>query len=149
MNDRVMLENTGIVVLDEVSMVTPRMFATLNSRLQQGKGNNQDFGGLSIILVGDFFQLPPVLGDGLYAGAMKELIAKDSGTPFRFGTPYQQGVELFRKFSLFVLKEQKRCKDPVHMDLVARMGQGESIKASDLGQIKMLKTEDFDEDPTW
>ena len=54
-------KETKVLVLDEVSMVQPDLFETLN---EIGKVVRRDreraFGGLKVVLSGDFFQLPPV-----------------------------------------------------------------------------------------
>ena len=53
------------ILLDEVSMVGNSMFnVQINNRLKDIKGSKDDFGGVSIIAIGDFFQLKPVM-DGL------------------------------------------------------------------------------------
>ncbi|XP_055069998.2 uncharacterized protein [Misgurnus anguillicaudatus] len=52
--------NAHILIIDEISMVSKQLFAYVNWRLQQIKGNQKPFGGLSILAVGDFFQLPPL-----------------------------------------------------------------------------------------
>ena len=49
-----------IIFIDEISMVGSGLFNFLNHRLQQIIGNQDPFGGLSIIAVGDLFQLQPV-----------------------------------------------------------------------------------------
>ncbi len=54
------LSNAHILIIDEISMVSKQLFAYVNWRLQQIKGNQKPFGGLSILAVGDFFQLPPL-----------------------------------------------------------------------------------------
>uniref|UniRef100_A0A8C1N1W6 ATP-dependent DNA helicase n=1 Tax=Cyprinus carpio TaxID=7962 RepID=A0A8C1N1W6_CYPCA len=54
------LSNVHILIIDEISMVSKQLFAYVNWRLQQIKGNQKPFGGLSILAVGDFFQLPPL-----------------------------------------------------------------------------------------
>ena len=49
------------VVIDEMSMMGQRTFGYVDLRLRQATGElNEFFGGLSMILVGDFGQLPPV-----------------------------------------------------------------------------------------
>ena len=52
--------NLSVVIIDEVSMVGNRMFNIINLRLQEIKGNKEDFGNVHMILVGDLFQLKPV-----------------------------------------------------------------------------------------
>ncbi|OCT76291.1 hypothetical protein XELAEV_18031490mg [Xenopus laevis] len=57
---RANLCKTQILIIDEISMVSKPLFAYVNWRLQQIKGNKKPFGGISILAVGDFMQLPPV-----------------------------------------------------------------------------------------
>ena len=59
-------ENTRLMVLDEVSMIGTNLFTKISLRLQEvlsllPKWKFNSFGGLDMILLGDFFQLPPVL----------------------------------------------------------------------------------------
>jgi hypothetical protein len=49
-----------LILLDEISMVGNSMFIVqLNNRLKDLKGSKEDFGGVSIITLGDLFQLKP------------------------------------------------------------------------------------------
>ena len=51
-----------LILLDEVSMVgNSRFTVQLNNRLKDLKGSKDDFGGVSIITLGDLFQLKPVI----------------------------------------------------------------------------------------
>jgi hypothetical protein len=51
-----------LILLDEISMVGNSMFTVqLNNRLKDLKGSKDDFGGISIITIGDLFQLKPVM----------------------------------------------------------------------------------------
>lgn len=51
---------TKTLIIDEISMLDGNTLDFLNNVSQQIRNNNQPFGGIQLILVGDFFQLPPV-----------------------------------------------------------------------------------------
>ena len=55
-----------VVIVDEVSMVGNKCFRLLDKRLQQIKENNQFMGGVHLIMVGDFFQLRPVMDGWIF-----------------------------------------------------------------------------------
>ena len=59
---RAKLSRLMFVIIDEVSMVGSNMLLEIHKRLQQIKGVSDDkvFGGVSILAVGDLYQLPPV-----------------------------------------------------------------------------------------
>ena len=55
--------SVNTVVIDEISMVSYQTLYFVHRRLTEIKGTNDTetlFGGLNIIAVGDFYQLPPV-----------------------------------------------------------------------------------------
>ena len=56
------LSNLVLLIIDEVSMVGSNMLLEIHKRLQQLKAALPDvaFGGVSILAVGDLYQLPPV-----------------------------------------------------------------------------------------
>lgn len=51
---------TDLLVIDEVSMLTAELLDKLNELGKKIRGSKKPFGGLQLLLVGDFFQLPPV-----------------------------------------------------------------------------------------
>ena len=56
------LSHLALLIIDEISMVGLTMLLEIRKRLQQIKGVGSDvlFGGISILAVGDLYQLPPV-----------------------------------------------------------------------------------------
>ena len=106
---------TDILVIDEVSMMTPDLFEKLDEVGRKVRRNELlPFGGLQIVLVGDFFQLPPI-----------------STQSFVFESP------LWKKLGLETheLTEIVRQKDPVFQTILNEARHGELSKAS----VKLLR----------
>lgn len=54
------VRSTKVLIVDEVSMLSASLLTLVERALRVLRGSEQPFGGLQIIFVGDFFQLPPV-----------------------------------------------------------------------------------------
>ena len=54
------------VLVDEISMLDAKTLQFVNSRLQWLHGNTSPFGNINVLLLGDFYQFPPVLNRPLY-----------------------------------------------------------------------------------
>lgn len=54
------IDNLRTVIIDEVSMLTGHLLECIESVLRRAADNGMPFGGKQIIVVGDFYQLPPV-----------------------------------------------------------------------------------------
>jgi len=51
---------TDLLIIDEVSMMTDDILNKLNELGKKIRGSKKPFGGIQLLVVGDFFQLPPV-----------------------------------------------------------------------------------------
>ena len=51
---------SDVIILDEISMITPKLLETLEANARNMRQANQLFGGIRMVLCGDFLQLPPV-----------------------------------------------------------------------------------------
>jgi len=49
-----------LLIIDEVSMISPEIFSSMDLILRGFKGIDAPFGGVQVVISGDFFQLPPV-----------------------------------------------------------------------------------------
>ena len=56
--------NTKTLIIDEISMISEDFFEKLDILGQKIRKNNKPFGGLQLIVSGDFLQLPPVKSSG-------------------------------------------------------------------------------------
>lgn len=66
---------TKVLIVDEVSMVDGELFDKLEAIARTLRNNGRPFGGIQIVVTGDFFQLPPVPDSGRAAR-----FAFDAGT---------------------------------------------------------------------
>src|SRR5918993_910982 len=61
---RKILEEMELLIIDEISMVRADMLDAVDIILRQFRKNlHQPFGGVQVLLIGDLFQLPPVVPD--------------------------------------------------------------------------------------
>lgn len=69
------------IIIDEISMVRSDILRIIDLQLRKIRRNNRPFGGLQIIVVGDFYQLPPVLTDN-----EKDVFNTEYDSPYCFST---------------------------------------------------------------
>lgn len=50
-----------LLIIDEISMVSPDLLDAMDILARQARRNNEPFGGLQVVAIGDLFQLPPVI----------------------------------------------------------------------------------------
>jgi ATP-dependent exoDNAse (exonuclease V) alpha subunit len=96
------LDRTQVLVIDEVSMLHHFRLDLIERVLRSFKRNEEPFGGLQVILCGDFFQLPPVSR----AGEQTSRFAYDSNA--------WQGLNL----KICYLEEQHRQNDPKYLAIL-------------------------------
>lgn len=112
-------ENTDILVIDEISMMSCKIFELLNKIGQVIRNNKKPFGGIQLIFSGDFFQLPPV---------------KDN--IFCFESPYFR-ISFNRIINLTKIYRQN---DLVYKKLLLNMRKGQITKKS----IELLNSKTID-----
>lgn len=52
--------NTQVLIIDEISMLNGKKFELIDQAARRARHDSRPFGGMQVVLVGDFFQLPPV-----------------------------------------------------------------------------------------
>lgn len=103
------------LIIDEVSMMTPEVFELLNEVSQLVRRNMAFFGGIQLILVGDFFQLPPVVKNQM--NTAEEAAAKPR---FVFESPLWDQMSL----KIHRLAEIVRQKDPTFHKVLSEAQTG-------------------------
>jgi hypothetical protein len=55
------IRRAKVLVIDEISMLSHSMLSSVDAVIREVKQNPEPFGGMQVIFVGDFFQLPPIV----------------------------------------------------------------------------------------
>ncbi|WP_198328896.1 AAA family ATPase [Psychrobacter faecalis] len=58
------LKDTAVLIIDEISMLHAKQLNLVNQVLKHVRKNDAAFGGIQVVVAGDFFQLPPIGNKG-------------------------------------------------------------------------------------
>lgn len=145
-------KKTEVLIIDEISMMTPDLLELLDGIARNIRGKDRPMGGIQVVFVGDFLQLPPVAKGGAVKFAFEspvwwELISET----IQLKRIFRQEDPTFQKIldearlgdvspeSLAVLK--KRCdlswdNEPIQPTLLfTRNADVDSINNSNLAQL--------------
>jgi ATP-dependent DNA helicase PIF1 len=112
---------TDCLVVDEVSMLTPGLLELLDTIGRLVRKKERPFGGLQMVFVGDFFQLPPVAKDAPSAEASSAAGAGAAAAVFAFESPIWKEVVQKTVFLVQILRQ----KDPVFQRILNEIRIGE------------------------
>ena len=85
-----LFEKLDLVVIDEISMVRADVLDGVDAFLRTNRGSNLPFGGVQMVLVGDLFQLPPVV-----TGEDGPVLRERYATPHFFSANCLKGLKFF------------------------------------------------------
>ena len=109
---------TNILIVDEVSMMSKKLFDALNQIGKRvRKDVNRPFGGIQVIFSGDFYQLPPV-GD------------KDDIESSQFCFESDDWDAVFSKENQIPLVKIFRQADPVYANILNQLREGKLKRSS-------------------
>ena len=121
---RTQLGGVKLIFIDEISMVGNTMFnVQIDNRLKDIKGSPLPFGGVSIIAIGDLFQLQPVMDDYIF---------NDLKTEYGILAP-NLWQELFKMFELKEIMRQRESRQ--FAELLNRLREGKQTNED----IRILK----------
>jgi nucleoside-triphosphatase THEP1 len=104
------IRGTSILVIDEVSMLSGKILDFVDYVCRQVRGDDRPMGGIQVIAVGDFLQLPPVAKTGLYDWA--------------FASPAWQQID----FKHVTLRQVHRQDDPDFISILNQFREGTITK---------------------
>ena len=106
-----------VLIIDEISMMSKKLFEILYQIGQITRNNCSSFGGIQVIFSGDFFQLPPV--------GNKE---DEDSCKFCFESDYWN--QTFEKKNHIQLEKIFRQKDPKYSEILNQIREGRIKKST-------------------
>lgn len=97
-----------VLIIDEISMLHHFRFDLVNKVCKLMRGNDKPFGGIQVVLCGDFFQLPPVVRSGEAAAHFV----------------YESEAWKEARFTVCYLTEQFRQKDDALLGILNEIRSG-------------------------
>jgi len=113
------VKKAKILVIDEISMVNANILDAVDSFFQVNRRNTKPFGGLITIMVGDLFQIPPVISKDV-----KELFDEYYDSPWFFSANCIKDNVL----KTIRLKKTFRQKDNTFVDMLLNVRKGEKVQ---------------------
>ncbi|MFA5130307.1 MAG: helix-turn-helix domain-containing protein [Patescibacteria group bacterium] len=102
------ITRTSILIIDEISMLDARALTLVDKVCRGIKKAELPFGGMQVVFVGDFFQLPP--------------ISDQDGDPVQFA--FESHVWRDANLATCYLTEQYRQEDQIYLDLLGSLRRG-------------------------
>ena len=125
--DRKLYEKLDMLIIDEVSMVRADLLDGIERFLSlNGPRPGQPFGGVQVVMVGDPFQLPPVVK----TNAEAQLFGTRYPTAYFFGARCLAGLDV----TPVVLTTPFRQADPAFLALLNALRRGE-LSSGDLAML--------------
>lgn len=116
-HSKALWKETDILVIDEVSMMSLKLFETLDAIGKAVRKNSRPFGGIQLIFSGDFYQLPPV-GD------------KDDPDTSKFCFESEFWFSTFQRQDHIQLQKIFRQNDPVYQSILNQVREGRLKRSS-------------------
>lgn len=148
---RLLQKMVAFIAIDEISLVSAAAIERYNERLQQIYSNRENFGGMPIMLLGDWFQIPPVRATPIYK-SMVSLLTHIKKNGNITNTAQDRGNQLLLKFQYCELKQQHRSVDDSHTNDINQLRDLSVEKPITVDMIKRIKTitlNDIESDENW
>ena len=122
-NTRKYLKATNLLIFDEISMVSSNLLDGVDSYLRLNIGVDKPFGGIPVLLVGDLFQLPPIVTDNV-----RPLFEACYKSAHFFDSAVINELRLSGKFNVVTLNKVLRQSDDVFIGILNNIRTGNDIE---------------------
>lgn len=114
------IKRTNILIIDEVSMLAPNMLVMIDAVCRKIKQSPAPFGGMQVVLVGDFFQLPPIENRD-ESGGRRGGLFEPAKARFAYDSPVWKQLNSV----VCYLDEQYRQDDSVFLSILSAIRRDE------------------------
>lgn len=123
-NERLVKRVNGAhtLIIDEVSMLSGKTLSMVDIACKSLRNSHEPFGGLQVVLVGDFFQLPPVVPRTRSWGT-GDMFEEEAKVDDRFA--FRSASWDASSFVVCYLSEQHRQEDSTFLELLGAIRRGE------------------------
>jgi ATP-dependent DNA helicase PIF1 len=131
-------KTTDILIIDEISMMSKKLFELLDTIGKYIRKNAKPFGGIQLLFSGDFYQLPPV-GN------------KDEPETSQFCFESPLWFQIFPVDNHVILYTIFRQTDPIYQRILNQLREGKLKRSSNdilLQNVGKIKTDDVAVQPT-
>ncbi len=135
------VRKTKVLIIDEISMLSHNTLDMVDLVCREIKQTDEAFGGIQIVLVGDFFQLPPIIKKD-FENKQGSLMAENSKSKI---FAYESSVWGRAQFIVCYLQEQYRQDDKDFLSVLSAI-RANNIKDEHLEYINERNI-DFDDMP--
>ncbi|MDP3697026.1 MAG: AAA family ATPase, partial [Candidatus Taylorbacteria bacterium] len=106
------VKKAGVLIIDEISMLDAKTINLIDTVCRAIKRSQEPFGGIQVVLVGDFFQLPPV--------------RREDEEPYKFA--FESEAWMSANLSVCYLTEQYRQSDPKFLGVLSAIRSGQVLQ---------------------
>lgn len=119
------IKELEVLIIDEVSMVRADLLDAIDTILRHYRGNENPFGGLQMVFIGDLYQLPPVVRNEEW-----------NVMQLYYDSPFFFEAQALRALNPLVIELQKtyRQKDGIFLDILNRI-RTNAVHPSDLEHL--------------
>ena len=122
---RKLIQELDLMIIDEISMVRADILDAIDFILQQVRRNEEPFGGLQVIFIGDLYQLPPVVKEHTW-----HFLREYYDSPFFFDSYAWKNANAF----IIELEHIYRQQDEAFIHILNNVRNGE-VEEEDLVQL--------------
>ena len=106
------VKKSKVLIIDEISMLDGKTLNLIDTVCRAVKRSSEPFGGIQVVLVGDFFQLPPV--------------RREEEEPYKFA--FESEAWLAANLSVCYLTEQYRQSDSKFLGVLSAIRSGKVLE---------------------